>query len=195
MGPNSAKCELLYLQYKLRGGRMEPSPAEKALGVRVGSSTTRQHCALSAQRANCTLGAARAVWPAGRGRGSAALLCAGTPHLQHCTHCWAQLNEPIGISYTEPSGGPQRCVRAWSTSCWGRAESPGAACVHGGEKAERGSELCWWISDRWGSGGGGWALFHGAQCQDEGQWAQTAAQGFHLTMRETCPERWGGSTL
>jgi len=62
----------------------EPSPAEKALGVLVGSSTTRHHCALAAQRANCTLGASGAVWPAGRGRGSAALLCAGTPHLQHC---------------------------------------------------------------------------------------------------------------
>ena len=110
MGPNSAKCELLYLQYKLRGGRMEPSPAEKALGVRVGSSTTRQHCALSAQRANCTLGAARAVWPAGRGRGSAALLCAGTPHLQHPDgECSAQ--EGHGAVGAHPEKGHKKGLR------------------------------------------------------------------------------------
>jgi len=88
----------------------EPSPAEKALGVLVGSSTTRHHCALAAQRANCTLGASGAVWPVGRGRGSAALLCAGTPHLQHPDgECSAQ--EGHGAVGARPEKGHKEDLR------------------------------------------------------------------------------------
>ena len=112
MGPNSAKCELLYLQYKLRGGRMEPSPAEKALGVMVGSSTTRQHCTLAAQRANCTLGASGAVWPAGRGRGSSPC----TPGEQH--FCAARGAEP-----------QHRCPESWGSPYWGHPNPPGCCPV------------------------------------------------------------------
>ena len=42
------------------------------------------HCALIAQRANHTLGTSKAAQPAQRGRGSAPLLCAVRPQLEHC---------------------------------------------------------------------------------------------------------------
>ena len=43
-----------------------------------------QHCALTAQKANWILGTSKAVQPAGRGRGSALLLCAVRPRLECC---------------------------------------------------------------------------------------------------------------
>ena len=65
---------------------MEHSPAKKALCGGTGEgSTPRQHCSHSTEsqpEPGCIQGSA--VQPAGRGRGSAPLLCAGTPHLEHC---------------------------------------------------------------------------------------------------------------
>jgi len=95
---NKNKCQILHLgwsnsrsKHKLGEEWLESSPAERDLGVLVGSSLHRsQPRALGAQRANPTLGCIK-LRTISRSEEGIVLLCSALvrPHLEHCVQFWA----------------------------------------------------------------------------------------------------------
>lgn len=110
------------------GVRAEHSRMEKDLGALEGQPHETPLCPVPA---NSTLGAPRAVRPAGRGRGSAALLCAGRPHLEHCV--WmgsARCRRDMELSESIQRRA-QSDPRDGTLPCKGRLRAGGELCREG----------------------------------------------------------------